>query len=285
MPGILDRIEKLDRRWIFLLIFLSMAFPLFVRVDLPIRVTSESQGYFDAIDALEAGDVVYFAADYDPGAAPELAPMLRSSLDHLFSKDIKVVGATLWPPGPPLLERGLIEQGEQAHGKVYGTDFVNLGFKEGKENVMVQLGKSFRAVFPNDYYGTPVDQVPLLAAKKADGSWEIDNFQDVKLIVNISAGYPGTKEWVQQVRSRYDVPIVAGCTAVSAPEYYPYVQSGQLSGLLGGLAGAAEYERLRNNPGWATTGMSAQSLGHFTIVVLILLGNIVYFINRRRAEA
>ena len=34
---------------------------------------------------------------------------------------------------------------------------------------------------------------------------------------------------------------VAGCTAVSAPEYYPYVQSGQLSGLLGGLAGAAAY--------------------------------------------
>ena len=42
---------------------------------------------------------------------------------------------------------------------------------------------------------------------------------------------------IQQVRTRYNVPIVSGCTAVSAPEYYPYVQSGQLLGLLGGLAG------------------------------------------------
>ena len=110
----------------------------------------------------------------------------------------------------------------------------------------------------------------------------VDKFQDIKLIVNISAGYPGTKEWVQQVRTRYNVPIIAGCTAVSAPEYYPYVSSGQLLGLLGGLAGAAEYEQLIETPGWGTVGMSAQSLGHLTIVILIILGNLLYFINHRR---
>jgi hypothetical protein len=278
----LEKVEKLDRRWVFLLMLLAISFPLFVKMNLPIRVSPAVRGFYEAIENLKPGDVVYFAADYDPGSKPELDPMLIAALNQLFAKDIKVVGATLWPAGPPLLERGLKEVAVDTYHKKYGIDFVNLGFKEGKENVMVQLGKSFRGVYPNDYYGTPVDRLPLLAAKKPNGRWAIDNFKDVKLIVNISAGYPGTKEWVQQVRSRYDIPIVAGVTAVSAPEYYPYVQSGQLSGLLGGLAGAAEYEQLIHRPGWATTGMSAQSLGHVTIIVLIVLGNVVYYLNRRR---
>ncbi len=278
----LERVEKLDRRWVFLLMLLSISIPLFVKMTLPIRISSEVRGFYQAIAALKPGDVVYFAADYDPGSKPELDPMLVASLDQLFRKDVKIVGATLWPAGAPLLETGLTQIGVERYDKKYGVDFVNLGFKEGKENVMVQLGKSFRGVYPNDYYGTPVGRLPLLEAKRPDGSWAVDNFTDVKLIVNISAGYPGTKEWVQQVRSRYNIPIVAGCTAVSAPEYYPYVQSGQLSGLLGGLAGAAEYEQLIERPAWATTGMSAQSLGHVTIIILIILGNVVYYLNRRR---
>jgi len=278
--GILDRIETLDRRWVFLVMFVAISVPLFVKLSLPIKVSPAVQGFYDAVDALQPGDVVYLAADYDPGSKPELDPMLDNVLDHLFRHDVKIVSATLWPAGAPLLERGLREVGEGDHGKVYGVDFVNLGFKEGKENVMVQLGKSFRAIFPTDYYQTPVEELPILAAKREDGSFAVDKFEDVKLLVNISAGYPGTKEWVQQVRTRYNIPLVSGCTAVSAPEYYPYVQSGQLSGLLGGLAGAAEYEQLTGRIGWASTGMDAQSLGHVCIIVLILLGNIVYFLNR-----
>jgi hypothetical protein len=279
VTGILRRVEALDRRWVFLVMLVAISFPLFVEIDLPIRVSPESRGFFKAIDRLEPGEVVYLAADYDPSARPELDPQMKAVLDQLFSKNIKIVSATLWPAGPPLLEEAINARAKE-WGKTYGTDYVNLGFKEGKENVMVQLGKSFREVYPNDYYGTPLDSLALLR-NGGPGGRRIDNFSDVKLLINISGGYPGTKEWVQQVRSRFEIPMISGCTAVSAPEYYPYVQSGQLSGLLGGLAGAAEYEELTGRPGWGVTGMSAQSLGHVTIIVLILVGNAVYFWNRR----
>jgi len=102
---------------------------------------------------------------------------------------------------------------------------------------------------------------------------------------DISAGYPGTKEWVQQVQSRFHLPMVSGCTAVSAPEYYPYLQSGQLRGLLGGMAGAAEYEKLRHETGGsATRGMDAQSLAHVFVAFCIVLGNVIQW-NRRRRPA
>jgi hypothetical protein len=279
-----ERLEHLDRRWIFLVMLVAMSLPLFLPVDLPIRVSPEVRAFHAAVEGLEPGSVVYFAADLDPASTAELLPMLRTSLDHLFERDVRVVGATLWPAGPPILETELNAAAGRA-GKIYGTDYVNLGFKEGRESVMVQLGKSFRAVYPLDYYRTPVGELPLMAELRSDGAWRVDNFNDVELIVNISAGFPGTKEWVQQVRSRFSIPIVSGCTAVSAPEYYPYVQSGQLHGLLGGLAGAAEYESLTGRRGWATSGMSGQSLGHVVIVLLIVLGNILFFVNRGRGGA
>jgi hypothetical protein len=62
---------------------------------------------------------------------------------------------------------------------------------------------------------------------------------------------------------------------VSAPEYYPYVQAGQLTGLLGGLSGAAEYEDLVGKRADAARGMDAQSVGHLMILVFIIAGNLL----------
>ena len=76
------------------------------------------------------------------------------------------------------------------------------------------------------------------------------------------------------------MPIVSGCTAVSAPEYYAYMSTNQLTGLLGGLAGAAEYEQLVEVKGTATRGMDGQSLAHLAIIFFILLGNVLQFFGR-----
>ena len=66
-----------------------------------------------------------------------------------------------------------------------------------------------------------------------------------------------------------------------APDLFPFIQSGQMVGVLGGLSGAAEYESILKRPGKATAGMSAQSMAHLIIVVFIIFGNIVYFFSRR----
>ena len=113
----------------------------------------------------------------------------------------------------------------------------------------------------------------------------VHDYASFPLLVNISAGYPGTKEWVQQVQARFHIAMVSGCTAVSAPEYYPYLQSGQLQGLLGGMAGAAEYEKTQNEKGTATKGMDAQSMAHVFVALMILLGNAVQWSKGRGTRA
>jgi len=271
MKRFFELVINLDRRWIFLFVGLAAGLPLFFPIGIKFTVTHPVQGFYDTIEKVPNGSKILMSCDYDPGSLPELYPMTISALEQMFRKDLKVIITCLWPAGPPVIERALAVQAAK-YNKVRGVDFVNLGFKEGKEVVMVSMGASIPNTFPNDYYGTPVSQIPIMQG--------VTNFQNVAVIVNISAGYPGTKEWVQQVQARYHIDLISGCTAVSAPEYYPYYQSGQLKGLAGGMKGAAEYEKLVGIKGRGTGGMDAQSISHLTVFFFILLGNLAYFTLR-----
>jgi hypothetical protein len=265
-------LRRLDRRWIFLAIGLLVVVPLLTGFHIaPVLPGSRARGFYDAIEKVPPGSTVVLAGDYDPGTIAENYPMHLAAVRHLMSRNIKIVCVELYPGGPPLADRVLHLAGAEYH-KQERIDYVNLGFKSGNEAVMSQMGSSIPVTFPADRSGTPVGRIPVMKG--------IENFGQIALLVSISAGYPGTKEWVQQVVSRYHVPMVAGVTAVSAPEYYPYLQAGQLQGLLGGMAGAAEYEVLVKHEGLATHGMDAQSLAHVFIAFMILLGNLAAISQR-----
>ncbi|MBD3335188.1 MAG: hypothetical protein GF355_06700, partial [Candidatus Eisenbacteria bacterium] len=119
----------MDRRIIFIFMFLSVALPLLFPVGFPIEPSKEVEGLFQAVEELPPGSIVYLAADLDPGSMPELYPMLEAGMRHMFRKDLRVVAASLWPAAPPLVEEVWRDVGVGEFGKEYGTDFVNLGFK------------------------------------------------------------------------------------------------------------------------------------------------------------
>ena len=271
-----NRLENLDRRWLFLAIGLLVLIPLLFPLSLPLTVSPRVQGFEQGIAQIPDGSTVLMSCDYDPGAIPELVPMTRTALRQLFDKNCKVVVTVLWNGGPGLVD-GVLRQIAEEKGKQYGTDYINLGFKEGREAVMVVMGQGVANAFPRDYRGNDTRSQPIMRT--------VRDYSSFPLLVSISAGYPGTKEWVQQVQSRFHLPMVAGVTAVSAPEYYPYLQSGQLLGLLGGMAGAAEYEKAREEKGDATSGMDAQSMAHLFVAFCILLGNVVQWTKGRRNSA
>ena len=269
-------IRRIDRRIIFTLIFVAVGWPLIAPMQLPIGVSPPVRGAWEAVEAVPPGSIVMLAGDYSPDTMPELQPMTRAFIRHAFSRDLRIVVACLWPASPPLVERELTPLAEE-YGREYGVDYVNLGYMAGGIVTLLGMGASIPNTFPTDYGGTPVRQIPLMQ--------EVENFEDIAMVMEVSAGTPGTREWVQQVQSRYRVTLASGTTAVGAPNFYPYVQSGQLAGLLGGLKGAAEYETLIGAPDDTTKGMDAQSIVHALIVIFILLGNVVYFVTGTRRRA
>jgi len=274
----IEKIQNLDRRYIFIVIALSVIIPLLFPFGLPVRVSAPVQNSFDKIESLPKGSIVLASFDYGPSSAPELQPMALATLRHCFKNDLRVVVMELWVTGPPLANQAL-QIATKEYNKIEGIDYVHLGYKSGASVLLVQLGTDIHSAYPQDSRGTDIAKLPLMK--------EVKNYNDIICVLSLSAGTPGTREWIQQVHSRFraadggPVPIISGCTAVSAPEFYPYINSGQLIGLLGGLKGAAEYEALIKQKGTATAGMDAQSIAHLLIVLFIILGNIAYFISKK----
>jgi hypothetical protein len=271
-------LSRIKRRWIFLWIVLAIVFPLLFPFKLPQRMSPTTKSVYDFIESLPESSVVLLSIDFGPSVLPEVQPMLWAILRHCFYKNLRVLGIALYPEGVGL---GLdaFEKIAKEMGKEYGVDYAYLGFKAGVSVVMQGIGENIRSVFPKDYYGTPIDSLPIMNG--------VVNYDDIKLVVSFAGG-AAPNYWITYAYTQYGANIAAGVTAVMAADFFPFVQTGQLIGFLGGMKGAAEYEdavqRLlgENVGGKAILGMNGIAITHLIFILLIILGNIGFFIQRRQ---
>src|ERR1044072_1619533 len=94
-----ERMLKIDRRIIFLVIGLCTLLPLLYPVALPIRISPEVRSIYDYIETLPEGSVCLLSIDLDPASKPELHPQAIALLRHAFRKNLRVVAMTLWVSG------------------------------------------------------------------------------------------------------------------------------------------------------------------------------------------
>ena len=286
-----ERLERFDRRWIFLAMGLAIVIPLLFPLNLPFRASPMVKALYDTIERLEPGDVVYVSIDLDPASTPELEPFFRAAMIHLKRKEIRMAIGSTWYQAPPIIERWIREvvEPQQARTGVDGyegppdrpyrknVDYAYLGFREGRDVAINKLGSDLRGNFDNHAADrTPLDQIRLMDGKK--------QLKDFDLVVLVSAGAPGAKEFVQQVQTRYGIPMVASVTSVMTTDLTPYYQADQLLGLAGGMLAAAEYEQLVGKPGLGAKAADVLNVGHLVVIAAILFGNLVYFAGRRRGR-
>ena len=276
---------SLDRRIIFLIVGLSVLIPLLKPewIDLPIRPTPESQIVFDEINKLNAGDKMLLSFEYSPSTKPEIHPMAIAILKHLYAKNIQVYGFALWPDGNFMSTEAFSEVSDD-YDKKYGVDYVNLGYRPGGEAVIKGIASDIRTLYTVDLQGTSINDIPMMK--------DVVNIEDFDFVFSLSAGYPGSKEWVQYACDPNNIPLSTGCTSIQVTDIMPYVENDQIRGILAGMPGAAEYESLVEaelekmeiavKPGEASGMMAAQSIAHVVIVLFIIFGNISYFITRKK---
>lgn len=268
-----ERMLRIDRRIIFLVIGLCTLLPLLFPVGLPIKISSEVRGVYDYIDNLPEGSVFLLSLDFDPASKPELYPQAIAILRHAFRKNLRVVAMTLWVSGTGLADQ-IISQTAKEAGKESGKDYVFLGWSPGGSAVILNMGQDLYNTFPADYGGKATKGLPVLAG--------VQNLRDVAYAVTLAAGNPGVEAWYVFGKDKYKFELGGGCTGVMAPGLYPLLRSGQINGLIGGLRGAAEYETLIGQKGRAVAGMDAQSATHLAIIVLVAICNVFYFSLRRQ---
>ncbi len=293
MDRLLVILGKIDRRIIFLLIGLSVLIPLVKPewVKLPIKIDKNTKIVFDSISALNEGDKVLLSFEYGASTKPEVHPMAVALLKHLFSKDIKVYIVSLWPEGPIMAKLAMDEIIESKLFDVKdGIDYVMFDYKVGGSIVIKQIADDFRGIYKQDYNRVPIEDLEIM-----NGIYSVEDFN---FVFDFSAGVPGNAEWVQYACDPKNIPLSSGCTSIMVTDAIPYVESGQLKGILAGMPGAAEYEKLvydylvdkysSDNPeiekGRAFARMSAQSVAHLLMVIFIILGNLSYYFERKKVK-
>jgi hypothetical protein len=265
-------LASLDRRVIYALVLVVTIIPLVWKSNPPIEVSPEVQMAYSSLDKVPAGGIVMFSIDYDGASEAELQPMLMAMLRHCFARSVRVIMTAQWPLGMPLGQMALDSVAAEYH-KVYGQDYINVGYRPGGSALMVGLGKSgFRQYFLRDFRGTPIDSAPFMRT--------VQNYGQIDRLVGLEAGASGDA-WVQYAGAQFGLRIVLGVAGVMATSMYPYLDAKQIEGLVGGLRGAAEYEMLINHPHRGVWGMNSQSYVHVLIVILVILGNLTFYFEQR----
>lgn len=285
--------KELDRRLIYLLVLLALCAPLVYRYSVPPARMDSAEKFFEVVKGLQVkpGEVALVAMDFGPNIIAENGPQAEVIIEHLMRKRVPIALFSIYSQAEPFLvtipediAKRLMQEfpGERWE---YGKDWVNLGYRPGGFLIVQAIPKSENLVelFSKDVRGNKLSDLPA--------------FRDVKKLENIKlfaqfTGLVGTFDtYVQFLQKKTYRPVFGhGCTSITIPEAYIYLDSGQIKGLLEGIAGAAWYSALLNReyPGRKPDRSGAINTGlgiaHLVVILLVVLGNLATFLQRRAAH-
>ncbi|MFC2150540.1 hypothetical protein ACFLQV_03450 [Calditrichota bacterium] len=281
---IIQKMQSIDRRWIFLLIGLAVIIPMMLNLVLIVRPSPIVQSIFDKVESLDPGSKVLLSYDYGPATVPENQPMADALTRHSMILGHKVYMMAVWPTGEAQANQTIesVILGE-FEGKEYGEDYIQLGYKAGNQGLINAIFTDLKGMYNTDAAGVDINNFPMMA--------DVRGLRDFDLILGVCSGKPGLKEWVQFAGDRGNIPVAGGVTAVEAPLLYPYYPT-QLLGLMGGLQGAAEYEaalvikypQYEEASSTAVKSMGPQTVAHLVIIMFVVIGNISFFVLRSREK-
>jgi hypothetical protein len=288
-----------DRRVLYLLLFLSVSLPFLIKVPAPKPAVSPAgRAYFNTIEDIaqspEAKNkLIIVSSNYGGGTYAENRPQLTATLRHLMARKLKFAVFAFNDPQAEVQSHRVMDELAKEYGYVYGTDYVNWGFRppEAITTIFKAMVQDVPGTIKTEFNGKALSTIPVMQGiKKPD---------DISLIIEVSGSFT-QNAWIQFFQGsgkdyrtnppKEGIPLLFAPTGVMAPEAYPLLASGQLSGMLNGMKGAAEYETLLldNNivkdPGFGIRAMASQSFAHFLILSLIALGNYFFWQERRNKQ-
>ena len=284
--NIYDKVLSLDRRIIFLIILVVVIMPIIIPLNLPVCVTKDVLGVYNSVDSIPNGSHIFVTVDYEPGSTPEMDPMSKAILLHCLMKDLKIVSISYFVDGAGVGETlfkevGVLYEKETGKKLVNGVDYSFLGYKPGNYAMIIGLGQDIYQTSPEDHYKNKTRDLSIFKGIKT-----LSDFPYLVCLHDDSY----LDSWIIYGHERIGIKIGSCCTAIMATGSYPYLNAGQVTGIVGGLKGASEYEKLVNDNYLkniklknARQGMDSQSVIHTLIILLMILGNFAY-IGKMRFE-
>jgi hypothetical protein len=270
---------------------LSLLIPIILNKSLSMARLKSAEMFHESVERLESRDdrLVLIAADWGPATKAENEPQTEAVIEHLMTRRVKFGLLTGDPTGTPFLINLPEKVARRLHERTgetwaYGEDWVNFGYRPGQYMLVQQIPKAedLRDVLKIDANSTPLREVPCMR--------EVKKFSQIPMLVEITGLTGVFAMWLQFFQTDTHRPaFVHGCTSITIPEAYIFLDSGQITGLLEGMAGCAYYMELlgysKARPHKVMTNMTALSLAHLVVIAFIVIGNIGMFIKRSRQRA
>ncbi len=272
------------RRLIYLVMLVAVAVPVLLKWSLPPQRLVSAERMYDVIENVhvEPGEVAIVWFDFGPGTMAENEPQAQVLLEHLFRRHIPVILLSQYQQAEASLQAIPREVAARLEREIpgqrweYGEAWVNGGYRPGSSIFIQALvnAPDVSKFLGRDVGGMPISHFPAFA--------KIGGIERVKLVGHIT-GLTGVFDTIIQFfqKGGYRPTLVHGCTSITIPEAYIFLDSGQLKGLLEGIAGAAWYSEIlkRHFPASDNTKLlvvnTALSSAHVVLIGLILLGNLV----------
>ncbi len=289
MMKFFETLMKIDRRIIYLILAAVVIIPFLFPFQIRPKAMPPVVSLFNYIDTMPEDKALVVSVDYTPDTEPELHPMTIALFRHAFARKIRVGVLCLGVLGLGLAEDALRTVSEEFNQRassnedsiINGRDYVFWGWQAPALVPILGMGDRITRVFPVDYYGNQTDTLPMMK--------NVKNYNDVGILVSVSGS--ATPGWyITYGQTSFGVRVGIASTAVQAADWYPYLNSGQATGMLSGMKGGAEYEELVETTVGitdrrrATEAMASQTSAHFAIILFIIVGNIGYFVTRRRKK-
>ncbi len=243
-------------------------------VPLPSILPEESKPIPGILDALPVDAPALLIFDYEPALAGEMEAAAAPILDLAVSlRHPRFTVLSTSPTGAALAERFLARYKYQR-----GRDYLSLGYLPGESAGILAFAQNPKNTLPLSVEGAPAWDTPA-----AQG---VNAFSDYAIVVLLTDRAENARAWVEQTAGhRSGRPFVVISSAQAAPMILPYLASGQVNGMVGGLRGGAAFAKEGDFNSDARRFWDAYNLAALVAAALIVIGGLWNWIAGLLARA
>ncbi|MBX3096692.1 MAG: hypothetical protein KF812_07505 [Fimbriimonadaceae bacterium] len=240
-----DKLQKIDRRWLYVILIVSVAITLLVGkgTEIPVYPDDSSKDLYITLMNVPEDKPVFIQSDWTNSTRGESRGQMMALLRVLMSNNRKFVIYSMGDPQAPQVARDAIRMVNEERRKEGLDDFkswedyIELGNFPNAENSLNALGNNIRSAWGNrrrpDTTGVDrsVFESPVLA--------NVQKVSDCGAYVVVTAS--STIDFaVERISDK--VNLNAMVTGVVGPTVLPYKRAGQVKGLAIGLKGVYDME-------------------------------------------
>ncbi len=256
--------------------------------------SSETGAFYNLVDNLPDAAAVLVVFDYQPAYAGEMEQTAGPVIDHLMTKNARLAFVSTAPTGVLMNQRIMDAQNKlrkAASESMYENrlHYIDLGYLPG-DAAGIQVFAENPHMLGSDY------QLGNLWAP-GSGLDKIKTLFDFEMTIVLTDNPDTGRMWIEQtgpVRRMGQTdpaldgkPMVMAVSAQAAPMMRPYYASGQIKGMVSGLAGGAAYEATTQRPGYTGAYWVSYGAGMIAAEVLIVVGGVwalIQHLRMRRME-